>query len=119
MAIKTVRIGSSENAVQYDDADFTGGIETDDVIKAANPVAAEDVVILGGLGSATPVSVANIANPTAELTLDEKRYNEARREFEDLGTDIWCTIDRLTLVKLNSSYTECVDLNVFSVPDNT
>jgi hypothetical protein len=58
-------------------------------------------------------------NPTAQLTLDEKRFNKARREFEDLGTDIWCTIDRLTLVKINSSYTECVDLNDFSLPDNT
>jgi hypothetical protein len=48
-------------------------------------------------------------NPTAQLTLDEKRFNKARREFEDLGTDIWCTIDRLTLVKINSSYTECAE----------
>lgn len=55
-------------------------------------------------------------HPTAELTLDEERYNKARREFEDLGTDIWCKIDRLTLVKINSDYTECVDLNIFSFP---
>ena len=58
-------------------------------------------------------------NPTAELTLDEKRYKKARREFEDLGTDIWCTIDKLTLVKINSSYTKCVDVKDFQVSYNT
>jgi len=58
-------------------------------------------------------------NPTAELTLDEKRYFIACQEFEDLGIDIWCTIDRLTLVKVNSTYTECIGLRDFSLPDNT
>jgi hypothetical protein len=56
-------------------------------------------------------------NPTAELTLDEKRYNKARREFGDLGIDIWCTINRLTLVKINSDYTECVDLNSYAISE--
>ena len=58
-------------------------------------------------------------NPTAELTLDEKRYKQARKEFEELEMDIWCTIDRMTLVRINSDYTECIDLNDFSLPDNT
>ena len=58
-------------------------------------------------------------HPTSELTLDEERYGKARREFEDLGTDIWCTINRFTLVKINSNYTECVDLMDFALPDNT
>lgn len=55
-------------------------------------------------------------DPTAALTLDEKKYNSARQEFEDLEFDIWCTIDKLTLVEINSNYTECVDLNNYLIP---
>jgi len=54
-------------------------------------------------------------NPTAELSLDGDRYRQARKEFEDLGFDLWCTIDRLTLVKINSDYTECTDLRNFVI----
>lgn len=49
-------------------------------------------------------------DPTAELTLDEEKYNKARKEFEKLGMDFWRTIDRLTLLKINDDYTECIDL---------
>ena len=55
-------------------------------------------------------------NPSAELTLDVQKYNKARQEFEDLKIDIWCTIDRLTLVEITSNYTECVDLINYWIP---
>jgi len=61
----------------------------------------------------------DLDNPTAELTLDEKRYYQARQEFEDLGIDIWCTINNLTLLEINSNYTESVDLKYYSIPENT
>ena len=54
-------------------------------------------------------------NPTAELTLDEEKYYQARKEFEDLEFDLWCTIDRLTLIKINSEFTECVDMRNYSI----
>ncbi len=52
-------------------------------------------------------------NPTAKLTLDGRKFKQARKEFEDMGFDLWCTIDRLTLVKVNSDFTECIDLRDF------
>lgn len=54
-------------------------------------------------------------NPTADLTLDKEKYNKAFKEFEELGFDLWCTVDRLTMVKINSELTECVDLNNFAL----
>ena len=54
-------------------------------------------------------------NPTAELTLDEEKYNSARKSFEKMGVDLWCTVDKLTLVGVNSDFTECVDLRNFTM----
>ena len=54
-------------------------------------------------------------NPTAELTLDEERFKSARREFEEMGFDLWCTVDRLTLVKINADFTECSELSTFEI----
>lgn len=54
-------------------------------------------------------------NPTAELSLDEEKYIRAFREFEDFGFDIWCDVDRFTLVQVNSDFTECHDLRDFSM----
>lgn len=54
-------------------------------------------------------------NPIAELTLDEEKFNNARKEFEEMGFDLWCTVDRLTLLKINADFTECVDLRDFVI----
>jgi len=54
-------------------------------------------------------------DPTAELTLDKEKYEKARKKFEDMGFDLWCTIDRLTLVKINSDFTECEELRDFII----
>jgi len=47
MAIQTVRIGSAEDIVAYDDGDFDSAIETDAPIKAGAPTDANDVLRLG------------------------------------------------------------------------
>ncbi len=61
MALQSCRIGAVPNAVQWDDGDFTGAIETTQVIKAGAPVAANDVVILGSLPTiATIVTAAAV-----------------------------------------------------------
>jgi hypothetical protein len=54
-------------------------------------------------------------NPTASLSLDQEKYQRARKEFEDLCFAAWCTIDTLTLVWMNAEYTECVDEKVFTL----
>ena len=54
-------------------------------------------------------------NPTAELTLDEKKYIRARKEFEELGFECWCNVDLLTLVTINSGFTECNNLMDFTL----
>jgi hypothetical protein len=51
MAKRFVRIGSMDNIHIYDDADFDGGIETDDVLKSQSaPVNPEDVLRLDDVG---------------------------------------------------------------------
>jgi len=57
-------------------------------------------------------------NPTAALTLDEQRYIRARKEFEDLKFDLWCSIDHLTLVKVNDDFSECHDMMNFKINTN-
>lgn len=52
-------------------------------------------------------------SPTAQLTLDEVRYEHARREFQELNIELWARIDRLRLVSINSDFTECRDIMKF------
>jgi len=54
-------------------------------------------------------------NPTAKLTLDVKKYKKAKLEFTNLGFDLWCNIDELTLLKINSDFTECTNLRNFTI----
>ena len=54
-------------------------------------------------------------DPYAELTLDQGRYERARKEFEALNMDLWCTIDHLALLRINEEYTECTELRRFSL----
>ena len=44
MAEKFIRIGSSENILAYDDADFSSAMETDQPIKAGAPIDGNDVL---------------------------------------------------------------------------
>ncbi len=69
MAIILVRLGSVVNAYAYDDVAFDSAFESTAPIKAGSPIDPNDVVILGAAspGAVTPVSVANIDDPSAEL----------------------------------------------------
>lgn len=49
MAAVTVRIGAIDEAIQYDDTDYSSAIETTARIKAGDPIEANDVVTLGSL----------------------------------------------------------------------
>ena len=49
----------------------------------------------------------NLNNPTAKLTLDTPKYNQARKEFESLNFELRCTIDQLTLLQLDAEFTTC------------
>lgn len=57
----------------------------------------------------------DFSNPTAELTLNEEKYNAAFKAFEAMEFDHWCTIDKLTLAQLNANLTECIDLRYFLI----
>jgi hypothetical protein len=57
----------------------------------------------------------NMNNPTAKLTLDAAKYKRARKEFEDMRFDFWCTIDRFTLLNIDSQFTECVELKNYKI----
>ncbi len=64
--LRLLRIGSSENVIMYDDADYDSAIETDQPIKAGTPVDLNDVVRLEDLNNIIlpPVPVVSIDNPT-------------------------------------------------------
>ena len=57
----------------------------------------------------------NFDNPTARLTLNKKKYDQAKGEFEDLCFDLWCAIDQLTLLSINADYTVCNDLRTYNL----
>ena len=57
----------------------------------------------------------DFSNPTAELTLDEERYTKAFKAFEELEFDLWCTVDKLTMVQVNTALTESTDLREFLI----
>ena len=63
MALRQIRIGSSANVIQYDDAVEDSAIETDQPIKAGTPIDANDVLRLEDI-LFFPISVANVDNPT-------------------------------------------------------
>lgn len=54
-------------------------------------------------------------DPTAPLTLDEEKYKHAKGEFEELNFELWCTVDKLTLVRVNEEFTSCSDLFSFEL----
>ncbi len=54
-------------------------------------------------------------HPTAPLTLDEEKYEQAFREIKGMGLDVWLTIDRLSLVKINTRFSECIEVRDFSL----
>jgi len=43
------------------------------------------------------------------------RYERARKEFEALNMDLWCTIDHLALLRINEEFTECTELTIFKL----
>ena len=47
---------------------------------------------------------------TTNLTLDKEKYDLARKEFEALNFDLWCTIDHLTMIRINKTFTKCTDI---------
>jgi hypothetical protein len=71
VAIKSIRIGSSIDVVQYDDADFSSSIESVDSIKAGPPSDDNDVVRLGDMLSislSTGIPSSYIVSMMAEIT---------------------------------------------------
>ena len=54
-------------------------------------------------------------NPTAKLNLDEEKYKIGLAEFEDINLDLWRTVDVLTLVKVNTEFTQCDDVKQFKL----
>lgn len=74
MARRYVRIGSLENIHIYDDAEFDGGVETDDVIKAGHaPVLGEDVLRLDDVGGI----VGNVIGPGTSTDNAVARFDGA------------------------------------------
>jgi len=69
MADVEIRIGSMESIHVYDDVDHDSALETTAPLKAGAPIDPNDVIILGAdaPGGVTPVVVADIDNPSAEL----------------------------------------------------
>lgn len=80
MVMRTVRVGSLPG-FQYDDADFTGAIETDQPVKAGTPVDPEDVIRLSDItglpgdlvstaGAATVDNIAEFDNISGKVIKD-------------------------------------------------
>lgn len=59
----------------------------------------------------------NFDNPTAQLTLDEPKYEKALRACKNFGFDFRITIDKLTLIEVNETYTKSKNICDFSLND--
>ena len=57
----------------------------------------------------------DITNPTAELTLDYNKYTKARKKFEAFNFKLHCTIDKLTLLKINTDFTKYEEVLTFNL----
>ena len=67
MALQQIRIGSSDNVVQYDDGVYDSAVETDQPIKAGTPSDPNDVVRLSDLGSYVTGPAASVADNLASF----------------------------------------------------
>lgn len=73
MAVKQLRLGASEDVLQYDDADFDCAVETDAPIKAGAPVDPTDVIRLSDVGAA----VGDVVGPAGATDNAIVRFNLA------------------------------------------
>lgn len=76
MALQQIRIGSSDNVLQYDDADFDSAIETDQPISAGTPVDPSNVLRLDDIGTLVMESLSGTA------TGDIIRWNHTTLHWE-------------------------------------
>lgn len=82
MALRQIRIGSSENILQYDDADFPSAMETDQPIKAGTPVDPDDVLRLTDIGS----MVGDVVGPAGAVADNLASFlNVTGKEIKDSG----------------------------------
>ena len=72
MALRQIRLGSSENVIQYDDGDFDKSISVEDPIECtAAPVAGSDVLRLNDVGT----SVGDVYGPGAAVDSDIAEFD--------------------------------------------
>ncbi len=69
MATVTIRIGNSDNVLQYDDGEFPSAIETTEPLNAGSPVNPSDVLILGTTG------VTGVVGPATSTDHAIVRFN--------------------------------------------
>lgn len=72
MALRQIRLGSSENVIQYDDGDFDKSISVEDPIECtAAPVAGSDVLRLNDVGT----SVGDVYGPGVAVDSDIAEFD--------------------------------------------
>jgi len=54
-------------------------------------------------------------NPTFQSTLDERKYQMAISEVEEMQLDFWRTVDCFTLIKINEDFTKRWDIDEFKI----
>lgn len=73
MAVKSIRIGGSEDIVQYDDGDYAAAVETTEPIRAGAPVVGSDVLRKDDIGGV----VGDVLGPAASTDNALARFNGA------------------------------------------
>lgn len=71
MAVRHIRIGSSQDVLSYDDADYDSALESDAPIKAGTPVDGNDVLRQDDIG----VLVGNVKGPVSSTDHAITRYH--------------------------------------------
>lgn len=73
MAIKSIRIGSSEDVVQYDDGDYASALETTEPISVGPPVAGSDVLRKDDIGGGS--GLGDVIGPGSATDNAVVRFN--------------------------------------------
>jgi len=118
MVLQTIRIGSAEDIIQYDDVDYDSAVETSAPIKAGTPVDPEDVIRLDDSPGITATKVATVTGidmqtaaaktnlytvpagktfyPTAVVVRDPSASMAGGTDY-DFGSGALCTTWRQTI----------------------
>ena len=107
MTLRQIRVGSCDNIHQYDDADFSSAVETDQPIKAGTPVDPNDVLRLDDIGSI----VGDVKGPAASTDANLVEFDGiSGKKLKDGGLSHTDTADAISKKHAHADVTQDISV---------